>query len=84
MHCSLSFTLVMCGKVHPVEMARHLGTSLKIIYSADPYSISGDQLSEILKAEQEQSQAYLHGMSKAAQHKLHYTLYCQDSNVTVF
>ena len=62
-------TLVMCGKEHPVEKgqkARHLGTRLKIMYSAHPYSISGEQLSEILEAEQEQSQAYLHGMSKAA------------------
>ena len=71
------FTLVMCGKEHPVEKARHqgawhLGTRLKIMYSAHPYSISGEQLTEILEAEQEQSQAYLHGMFKAAQQKLRY------------
>ena len=71
------FTLVVCGKEHPVEKARHLGTRLKIMYSAHPYSISGEQLSEILEAEQEQSQAYLHGMSKAAQQKLRYALYGQ-------
>ena len=64
------FTFVMCGKEHPVEKARHLGTRLKIMYSAHPYSISREQLSEILEAEQEQSQGYLHGMSKAAQQKL--------------
>ena len=75
------FTLVMCGKEHPVEKARHLGTRLKIMYSAHPYSISGEQLSEILEAEQEQSQAYLHGMSKAAQQKLRYALYGQVGNV---
>ena len=53
------------------------------MYSAHPYSISGEQLSEILETEQEQSQAsgYLHCMSKAAQQKLHYALYCQVSNV---
>ena len=68
------FTLVMCGKEHPVEKARHLGTRLKIMYSAHPYSISGEQLSEILEAEQEQSQAYSHGMSKAAQQMLRYEL----------
>ena len=75
------FTLVMCGKEHPVEKARHLGTRLKIMYSAHPYSISGEQLSEMLEAEQEQSQAYLHGMSKAAQQKLRYALYGQVGNV---
>ena len=66
---------------HPVEKARHLGTRLKIVYSAHPYSISGEQLSEILEAEQEQSQAYLHGMSKAAQQKLRYALYGQIGNL---
>ena len=35
------------------------------------------QKAVILEAEQEQSQAYLHGMSKAAQHKLRYALYGQ-------
>ena len=43
------FTLVMCGKEHPVEKARHLGTRLKIMYLVHPYSISGEQLSEILE-----------------------------------
>jgi len=51
------------------------------MYSARPYSISGEQLSEMLEAEQEQSQAYLHGMSKAAQQKLRYALYGQVGNV---
>ena len=63
----------MCGKEHPVEKAKHLGTLMtcvKIMYSAQPYSISGEELSEILEAEQEQIQAHLHGMSKAALQKL--------------
>ena len=54
-HSHALFTLVMCGKEHPVEKARHLGTRMKIMYSAQLYSISGEQLSEILEAEQEQS-----------------------------
>ena len=51
------------------------------MYSAHSYSISGEQQSEILKNEQGQSQAYLHGMSKAAQQKLSYALYSQVGNV---
>ena len=35
---------------------------MKIMYSAAPYSISDASLSEILEAEPEQRQAYLHGM----------------------
>ena len=59
-----------------------LGTRLTIMYSAHPYSISGEQLSEILEAEQKQSLAYLHGsMSKATQQKLRYALYGQVGNV---
>ena len=73
------FTLVMCDKEHP--KARQLGTCLKIMYYAHPYSISEKQLSEILKTEQEQSQAYLHGVSKAAQQKLRYALYGQVGNL---
>ena len=46
--------------------------------------MSGEQLSEILEAEQEQSQVYLHGMSKAAQQKLCYALYGQVGNLNVF
>jgi len=76
------FTLVMCGKEQPVEKARHLGTRLKIMYSAAPYSISDASLSEILEAEPEQRQAYLHGMSKAAQQKLRYALYGQPGQVS--
>ena len=66
-HSYALFTLVICGKEHPVEKARDLGTRMKIMYSAAPYSISDASLSEILEAEPEQRQAYLHGMSKAAQ-----------------
>ena len=56
---------------------------MKIMYSAQPYhdSISGEQLSEILEAEQEQSQAYLHCMSKTAWQKLRYAWYSQVGNL---
>ena len=66
------FTLVMCGKEHPVEKARHSGTRLKIMYSAHPYSISGKQLSEILEAEQSRVKpicmACLRQLSRSAIH----------------
>jgi hypothetical protein len=41
-HSYALFTLVMCGKEHPVEKARDVGTrfNLKIMFSAAPYSIS--------------------------------------------
>ena len=77
-HSYALFTLVICGKEHPVEKARDLGTRMKIMYSAAPYSISDASLSEILEAEPEQRQAYLHGMSKAAQQKLRYALYAAN------
>jgi len=80
-HSYALFTLVICGKEHPVEKVRDLGTRMKIMYSAAPYSISDASLSEILEAEPEQRQAYLHGMSKAAQQKLRYALYGQVSNL---
>ena len=82
-HSYALFTLVICGKEHPVEKARDMGTRMKIMYSAAPYSISDADasLSEILEAEPEQRQAYLHGMSKAAQQKLRYALYGQVSNL---
>ena len=71
----------MCGKEHPVEKARDLGTRMKIMYSAQPYSISQERLSEILEDEPEQRLAYLHGMSKAAQQKMRYALYSKVGNV---
>ena len=80
-HSYALFTLVMCGKEHPVEKARDLGTRLKIMFSAAPYSISDACLSEIIEAEPEQRHAYLHGMAKAAQQKLRYALYGQVSNL---
>jgi hypothetical protein len=80
-HSYALFTLVMCGKEHPVEKARDLGTRLKIMFSAAPYSISEASLSEIIEAEPEQRHAYLHGMAKAAQQKLRYVLYGQVSNL---
>ena len=52
------FTLVMCGKEHPVEKARDLGTRMKVMYSAQPYSISEERLFEILEAKPEQRLAY--------------------------
>jgi len=61
-HSYALFTLVMCGKEHPVEKARDVGTRLKIMFSAAPYSISDACLSEIIEAEPEQRHAYLHGM----------------------
>ena len=63
-HSYALFTLVMCGKEHPVEKARDVGTRLKIMFSAAPYSISDACLSEIIEAEPEQRHAYLHGMAK--------------------
>jgi len=80
-HSYALFTLVMCGKEHPVEKARDVGTRLKIMFSAAPYSISDACLSEIIEAEPEQRHDYLHGMSKAAQQKLRYALYGQVSNL---
>ena len=83
-HSYALFTLVinvMCGKEHPVEKARDVGTRLKIMFSAAAYSISDADLSEILEAEPEHRHAYLHGMAKAAQQKLRYVLYGQVSNL---
>ena len=55
---------------------------MKIMYSAQPYSISDEMLmNEILEADPEQRLPYLHGMSKAAQQKLCYALYGQVGNV---
>jgi len=80
-HSYALFTLVMCGKELPVEKARDLGTRLRIMFSAAPYSISDASLSEIIEAEPKQRHAYLHGMAKAAQQKLRYALYGQVSNL---
>ena len=46
-----SCILVMCGKDHPVEKAKDLDTRMKIMYSAQPYSISEDTLTQILEAD---------------------------------
>ena len=54
---------------------------MKIIYSAQPSSISAEMLTEILEADPEQRLPYLQGMSKAAQQKLRYALYGQVSNL---
>ena len=80
MHCAVC-TLVMCGKDHPVEKAKDLDTRMKIMYSAQPYSISEEMLTEILEADPEHRLPYLHGMSKAAQQKLRYALYGQVGNL---
>jgi len=74
-------TLVMCGKDHPVEKAKDMETRMKIMYSAQPYSISEEMLNEILEADPEQRLPYLHGMSKSAQQKLRYALYGQVGNL---
>jgi len=74
-------TLVMCGKDHPVEKAKDMDTRMKIMYSAQPYSISDETLNEILEADPEQRLPYLHGMSKSAQQKLRYALYGQVGNL---
>ena len=54
-----------------------MDTRMKIMYSAQPYSISEEMLTEILEADAEQRLPYLHGMSKAAQQKLCYALFGQ-------
>jgi hypothetical protein len=74
-------TLVMCGKDHPIEKAKDMDTRMKIMYSAQPYSISDETLNEILAADPEQRLPYLHGMSKSAQQKLRYALYGQVGNL---
>ena len=71
----------MCCKDHPAEKAKDLDTRMKIMYSAQPYSISKDMLTQILEADPEQRLPYLHGMSKAAQQKLRYALYGQVGNL---
>ena len=75
------FTLVMCGHQAPAEKIRDQNTRLQILLSAQRYSISEDQLSEILDASQEERLAFLHGMSKAAQQKLRYNLYGAVGNL---
>ena len=70
-----------CGKDHPIEKAKDMDTRMKIMYSAQPYSISDETLNEILAADPEQRLPYLHGMSKSAQQKLRYALYGQVGNL---
>jgi len=74
-------TLVMCGKDHPVVKAKDMDTRMKIMYSAQPYSISDETLNEILEADPEQRLPYLHCMSQSAQQKLRYALYGQVGNL---
>ena len=72
----------MCGKdLHvTVEMVRDEELRLCLMYSAHPYAISVEQLSEIEDATAEQRCAYLLGMAKSAQQKLRYNLYCRTNN----
>jgi hypothetical protein len=74
------FTMVMCGKYLPVEKVRDEELRLRIMYSAHPYAISVEQLSEIEDATAEQRCAYLLGMAKSAQQKLRYNLYGRTNN----
>jgi len=53
---------------------------MKIMYSAQSYAISVEQLCKLTDAEPKPTQAYLHCMAKAAQQKLHYAVYSQVSN----
>ena len=75
------FTLVKCGHQAPAEKIRDQNTRVQILLSAQPYSISEDQLSEILDAGKEERQAFLHGLSKAAQQKLRYNMYGTVANL---
>ena len=72
------FTMVMCGKY--LEKVRDEELRLRIMYSAHPYAISVEQLSEIEDATAEQRCAYLLGMAKSAQQKLRYNLYGRTNN----
>ena len=74
------FTMVMCGKHLPVEKVRDEELRLRVMYSAHPYAISVEQLSEIEDATAEQRCAYLLGMAKSAQQKLRYNLYGRTNN----
>ena len=74
------FTMVICGKDLPVEKVRDEELRLRVMYSAHPYAISVEQLSEIEDATAEQRCAYLLGMAKSAQQKLRYNLYGRTNN----
>ena len=69
-----------CGKDHLAEMTRDLETRMKIMYSAQQYATSAEQLCVITDAEPEYRQAFLHGVAKAAQQKLSYALYGHVGN----
>jgi hypothetical protein len=56
-------------------------TRLQILYSAQPYCISEEQLGEITTAEPEPKLAFLHGASKSALQKLRYNLWGQVRNL---
>ena len=75
------WSLVMCGHQSPTEKIRDHKTRLHILYSAQPYSISEEQISEIMDAGQEERLAFLHGMTKAAQQKLRYNMYGAVGNL---
>ena len=74
-------TLVKRGHQPPIEKVRDQETRMQILLSAQPYSISEDQLSEITGAGSEEKLAFLHGMSKAALQKLRYNLYGAVGNL---
>ena len=48
----------MCGQEHPIEKARDMETRTKIMYSAQPYALSEEQLRVLTEAEPEPRQAY--------------------------
>ena len=75
------FTLVKCGHETPLEKVRDQETRMQILYSAQPYSISADQLSEITQAGSEEQLAFVQGMSKAAVQKLRYNMYGAVGNL---
>ena len=74
------FSLVMCGKDHPVEKGRDQGLRERIMLSAAPYALSDDQVEAIGEAAPEARAAFLHGLAKAAQQKLRYVLYGMVGN----
>jgi hypothetical protein len=74
------FSLVMCGKDHPVEKGRDQVLRERIMLSAAPYALSDDQVEAIGEAAPEARAAFLHGLAKAAQQKLRYVLYGMVGN----
>jgi hypothetical protein len=75
------FTLVKCGHQAPVEKVRDQESRMQIVFSAQPYCISEDQLLEITSAQLVERQAFVQGMSKAALQKLRYNLYGAVGNL---